>query len=84
MVDRRWPCQLLVSGPFGRSSVLCCKQVLELAMYDDYINYYGFPRELGFIRVKRLVMSKGEVDSLIEVIIPRSAWPYPQWIRPYR
>ena len=24
-------------------------------MYDDYINYYGFPRELGFIRVKRHV-----------------------------
>ena len=23
-------------------------------MYDDYINYYGFPRELGFIRRKQL------------------------------
>ena len=40
-------------------------------MYDDYINYYGFPRELGFIRVKRLLQQRGEVDSLVEVIIPR-------------
>ena len=39
-------------------------------MYDDYINYYGFPRELGFIRVKRLLQQKGEVDSLVEVNIP--------------
>lgn len=23
-------------------------------MYDDYINYYGFPRELGFIRRKHM------------------------------
>ena len=23
-------------------------------MYDDYINYYGFPRELQFIRRKQL------------------------------
>ena len=28
--------------------------VQELAMYDDFINYYGFPRELGFIRTKLL------------------------------
>jgi len=47
------------------------QEVQELAMYDDYINYYGFPRELGFIRVKRLLQQKGEVDSLVEVIIPR-------------
>ena len=32
-------------------------QVQELAMYDDYINYYGFPRELGFIRRKLLPRS---------------------------
>ena len=44
--------------------------VQELAMYDDYINYYGFPRELGFIRVKRLD-GVGEADCLLEVIIPR-------------
>jgi len=69
--DIRWR-----DGPLrftGKLELLSAKsqEVLELAMYDDYINYYGFPRELGFIRVKRLVMSKGEVDSLIEVIIPR-------------
>ena len=37
------------------------QEVQELAMYDDYINYYGFPRELGFIRVKRLLKQRGEV-----------------------
>ena len=44
-------------------------QVQELAMYDDYINYYGFPRELGFIRRKQLQAAGG--DCLLEVIIPR-------------
>ena len=42
----------------------------ELAMYDDYINYYGFPRELGFIRTKQL-LNLGETGALIELIIPR-------------
>jgi len=46
-------------------------QVQELAMYDDYINYYGFPRELGFIRAKRLLQQEWQGDQLIEVIIPR-------------
>jgi len=45
--------------------------VQELAMYDDYINYYGFPRELGFIRAKRLQQDDWPGDRLIEVIIPR-------------
>ena len=44
--------------------------VQELAMYDDYINYYGFPRELGFIRTKQL-LDLGEAGALIELIIPR-------------
>jgi len=44
--------------------------VQELAMYDDYINYYGFPRELGFIRIKQLT-DIGEAGALIELIIPR-------------
>ena len=39
-------------------------------MYDDYINYYGFPRELGFIRTKQLT-DIGEAGALIELIIPR-------------
>ena len=39
-------------------------------MYDDYINYYGFPRELGFIRTKQLT-GAGEAGALIELIIPR-------------
>ena len=43
-------------------------------MYDDYINYYGFPRELGFIRRKLLPSSPGgkgapDEDVLLEVII---------------
>ena len=38
--------------------------------YDDYINYYGFPRELGFIRTKQLT-EIGEAGALIELIIPR-------------
>ena len=42
----------------------------ELAMYDDYINYYGFPRELGFIRTKQLT-DIGEAGALLELIIPR-------------
>ena len=37
--------ELLPQGP--------SMHVQELAMYDDYINYYGFPRELGFIRTKQ-------------------------------
>jgi len=45
-------------------------QVQELAMYDDYINYYGFPRELGFIRTKQLT-DIGEAGAYIELIIPR-------------
>jgi len=44
--------------------------VQELAMYDDYINYYGFPRELGFIRTKQLT-EMGEAGALLELIIPR-------------
>ena len=44
-------------------------KLVELAMYDDYINYYGFPRELGFIRRKQLQAAGG--DCLLEVIIPR-------------
>ena len=44
-------------------------EVTELAMYDDYINYYGFPRELGVIRRKQLQAAGG--DCLLEVIIPR-------------
>ena len=53
-------------------------QVQELAMYDDYINYYGFPRELGFIRRKHVLPNEaggagggGAGDILLEVIIPR-------------
>ena len=56
-------------------------QVQELAMYDDYINYYGFPRELGFIRRKQLQVhadlapstgsNAAAEDVLLEVIIPR-------------
>jgi hypothetical protein len=38
-------------------------------MYDDYINYYGFPRELGFIRTKQLT-EMGEAGALLELIIP--------------
>jgi len=43
-------------------------------MYDDYINYYGFPRELGFIRRKLLPSTPGgkgapDEDVLLEVII---------------
>jgi len=45
-------------------------KLVELAMYDDYINYYGFPRELGFIRTKQL-LDVGEAGALIELIIPR-------------
>ena len=41
-------------------------------MYDDYINYYGFPRELGFIRTK-LLAETNEAGAYIEVIIPRVA-----------
>ena len=39
-------------------------------MYDDYINYYGFPRELGFIRTKQLT-EPGETGAFLELIIPR-------------
>ena len=46
--------------------------VQELAMYDDFINYYGFPRELGFIRTK-LLAETNEASAYIEVIIPRVA-----------
>ena len=68
--DVRWR-----DGPLrftGRLELLTSPRadVQELAMYDDYINYYGFPRELGFIRMKRLD-GVGEADCLLEVIIPR-------------
>ena len=46
------------------------RHIQELAMYDDYINYYGFPRELGFIRTKALA-DASESGALIELIIPR-------------
>uniref|UniRef100_A0A7S4BZZ5 Uncharacterized protein n=1 Tax=Chrysotila carterae TaxID=13221 RepID=A0A7S4BZZ5_CHRCT len=68
--DVRWK-----DGPLQFTGKLECLQqtapeVQELAMYDDHIYDVEFPRELGFIRMKRVEKgAKGE--RLIEVVIPK-------------
>ena len=69
--DVRWQDGVLnFTGKLQLLPQVGSSHVQELAMYDDYINYYGFPRELGFIRTKQL-LDLGEAGALIELIIPR-------------